>query len=101
MARLHEYQGKAILAANGFKVSRRRAASTADEAVARDAKTTPRAPMLNTQRFETAQHGCVGLQSRPFSRREDKGGTVDRLYLSDINLGYILGAKLAPDLSGL
>lgn len=33
MARLHEYQGKAILAANGFKVPRGRAASTPDEAV--------------------------------------------------------------------
>jgi len=29
MARLHEYQGKAILAANGFKIPRGRAASTA------------------------------------------------------------------------
>ncbi|MGZ5005818.1 MAG: ATP-grasp domain-containing protein, partial [Chthoniobacterales bacterium] len=34
MARLHEYQGKAILAANGFKIPRGRAAFTADEAVA-------------------------------------------------------------------
>src|SRR5216117_645667 len=34
MARLHEYQGKAILAANGFKIPRGRPASTADEAVA-------------------------------------------------------------------
>jgi succinyl-CoA synthetase beta subunit len=34
MARLHEYQGKAILAANGFKIPRGRAASTAEEAVA-------------------------------------------------------------------
>jgi succinyl-CoA synthetase beta subunit len=34
MARLHEYQGKAILAANGFKIPRGRAASAADEAVA-------------------------------------------------------------------
>src|SRR5438445_4037793 len=34
MARLHEYQGKTILAANGFKILRGRAASTADEAVA-------------------------------------------------------------------
>jgi len=33
MARLHEYQGKVILAANGFKIPRGRAASTADEAV--------------------------------------------------------------------
>src|SRR6202030_3650618 len=33
MARLHEYQGKPILAANGFKIPRGRAASTADEAV--------------------------------------------------------------------
>ena len=34
MARLHEYQGKAILAANGFKGPRGRTASSADEAVA-------------------------------------------------------------------
>src|SRR6266550_1993408 len=34
MARLQEYQGKAILAANGFKIPRGRAASTADDAVA-------------------------------------------------------------------
>jgi succinyl-CoA synthetase beta subunit len=33
MARLHEYQGKAILAANGFRIPRGRAVSTADEAV--------------------------------------------------------------------
>jgi hypothetical protein len=33
MARLHEYQGKAILAANGFKVPRGRAASSPDEDV--------------------------------------------------------------------
>ena len=31
MARLHEYQGKVILAANGFKIPRGRAVSTADE----------------------------------------------------------------------
>jgi succinyl-CoA synthetase beta subunit len=34
MARLHEYQGKAILAANGFKIPRGRVASSADEAMA-------------------------------------------------------------------
>ena len=34
MARLHEYQGKAILSVNGFKIPRGRAASTADEAMA-------------------------------------------------------------------
>ncbi len=34
MARLHEYQGKEILAANGFKIPRGRAANTPDEAVA-------------------------------------------------------------------
>jgi len=34
MARLHEYQGKAILAANGFKIPRGSAVSTADEAIA-------------------------------------------------------------------
>ncbi|HET9419192.1 MAG TPA: ATP-grasp domain-containing protein [Chthoniobacterales bacterium] len=34
MARLHEYQGKAILAAHGFRIPRGRAVSTADEAIA-------------------------------------------------------------------
>jgi succinyl-CoA synthetase beta subunit len=34
MARLHEYQGKAILAANGFKIPRGSAVSSANEAVA-------------------------------------------------------------------
>ncbi len=34
MARLHEYQGKAILAANGFKIPRGRAATSADDAMA-------------------------------------------------------------------
>jgi succinyl-CoA synthetase beta subunit len=34
MARLHEYQGKAILAANGFKIPRGRATSSSEEAVA-------------------------------------------------------------------
>jgi succinyl-CoA synthetase beta subunit len=34
MARLHEYQGKAILSAKGFRIPRGRAASTPDEAVA-------------------------------------------------------------------
>src|SRR6266481_303057 len=34
MARLHEYQGKEILAANGFKIPRGRAAFSADEAAA-------------------------------------------------------------------
>jgi succinyl-CoA synthetase beta subunit len=34
MARLHEYQGKATLAANGFKIPRGRAACSVDDAVA-------------------------------------------------------------------
>src|SRR6267143_804920 len=34
MARLHEHQGKAILAANGFEIPRGRVAWTADEAIA-------------------------------------------------------------------
>ena len=34
MARLHEYQGKSILAANGFKIPRGRSARTAEEAIA-------------------------------------------------------------------
>ena len=34
MARLHEYQGKEILAANGFRIPRGKAANSPEEAVA-------------------------------------------------------------------
>src|SRR5438477_9294427 len=65
MARLHEYQGKAILAANGFKVPRGRAASTADEAIAvakelaADKKTAE--VVIKIQTWTTGRAGIGGV----------------------------------------
>jgi succinyl-CoA synthetase beta subunit len=65
MARLHEYQGKAILAAHGFKIPRGRAASTADEAIAiakeltADKKTAE--VVIKIQAWTTGRAGIGGV----------------------------------------
>ena len=60
MARLHEYQGKAILAANGFKIPRGCAASTADEAVAA-AKELAGEVVIKIQAWTTGRAGIGGV----------------------------------------
>src|SRR5215472_7501127 len=60
MARLHEYQGKAILAANGFKVPRGQAAATADEAVAA-AKELGSDVVVKIQAWTTGRAGIGGV----------------------------------------
>jgi succinyl-CoA synthetase beta subunit len=60
MARLHEYQGKAILAANGFKIPRGRAASTVDEAVAA-AKELGGEVVVKIQAWTTGRAGIDGV----------------------------------------
>jgi succinyl-CoA synthetase beta subunit len=60
MARLHEYQGKAILAANGFKIPRGRAASSADEAVAA-AKEFGGEVVIKIQAWTTGRAGIGGV----------------------------------------
>src|SRR6266540_6508177 len=60
MARLHEYQGKAILAANGFKVPRGRAASTADESVAA-ARELAGEVVIKIQAWTTGRAGIGGV----------------------------------------
>jgi len=60
MARLHEYQGKAILAANGFKIPRGHAASTADEAVAA-AKELSGEVAIKIQAWTTGRAGIGGV----------------------------------------
>src|SRR5437899_11068229 len=66
MARLHEYQGKAILAANGFKIPRGRAASTVDEAVA-TAKELGGEVVVKIQAWTTGRAGIggVGFAKKP------------------------------------
>jgi succinyl-CoA synthetase beta subunit len=60
MARLHEYQGKAILAANGFKIPRGRAASNANEAVA-IAKELKGEVVIKIQAWTTGRAGIGGV----------------------------------------
>jgi succinyl-CoA synthetase beta subunit len=67
MARLHEYQGKAILAANGFKIPRGRAASTADEAAAA-AKELGGEVVIKIQAWTTGRAGIGGVA---FAKKPD------------------------------
>jgi succinyl-CoA synthetase beta subunit len=60
MARLHEYQGKAILAANGFKIPRGRPASSADEAVTA-AKELGCEVVIKIQAWTTGRAGIGGV----------------------------------------
>src|SRR5438552_18787304 len=60
MARLHEYQGKAILAANGFTIPRGRAISTADEAMA-TAKELGGEVVIKIQAWTTGRAGIGGV----------------------------------------
>src|SRR5436190_7783036 len=60
MARLHEYQGKAILAANGFQIPRGRTVFTADEAVA-VAKELGDEVVMKIQAWTTGRAGIGGV----------------------------------------
>src|SRR5437867_1324543 len=60
MARLHEYQGKAILAANGFKIPRGSSARTADEALAA-AKELGGEVVIKIQAWTTGRAGIGGV----------------------------------------
>src|ERR671923_2227794 len=68
MARLHEYQGKAILAANGFKIPRGRAASTADETLAA-AKELGSEVVVKIQAWTTGRAGIGGVA---FAKKPDE-----------------------------
>ncbi|HKF93449.1 MAG TPA: ATP-grasp domain-containing protein, partial [Gammaproteobacteria bacterium] len=61
MARLHEHQGKAILAANGFQIPRGRAASNADEA-AGIAKELAGQVVVKIQAWTTGRAGIGGVK---------------------------------------
>src|SRR6266481_5992804 len=68
MARLHEYQGKAILAANGFKIPRGRAVSTADEAAAA-AEELGSEVVVKIQAWTTGRAGIGGIA---FAKKPDE-----------------------------
>src|SRR4029077_87103 len=67
MARLHEYQGKAILAANGFRIPRGRAASTADEAVATGKKLGGEVVI----KIQAGATGRAGIGGVAFAKKPD------------------------------
>src|ERR1700739_3367001 len=68
MARLHEYQGKTILAANGFKIPRGRVAFTPDEAVAA-AKEMGGETVIKIQAGTTGRAGIGGVA---FAKKADE-----------------------------
>lgn len=68
MARLHEYQGKAILAANGFKIPRGRSARTAEEAVAAAAESGGEV-VIKIQAWTTGRAGIGGVA---FAKKPDE-----------------------------
>src|SRR5437867_12859507 len=68
MARLHEYQGKAILAANGFKIPRGSPARTAEEAGAAAAKLGGEV-VIEIQVWTTGRAGIGGVA---FAKKPDE-----------------------------
>src|SRR5260370_35917847 len=72
MARLHEYQGKAILAANGFKIPRGRAASTADEAVAAANELASKVGGEVVIKIQAWTTGRAGIGGGDFAREADE-----------------------------
>ena len=68
MARLHEYQGKSILAANGFKIPRGRVALNPDEAV-RTAKELGSEVVVKIQAWTTGRAGIGGVA---FAKKPDE-----------------------------
>ena len=71
MARLHEYQGKAILAANGFQIPRGRAVANPDDAVIA-AKELGGQVVTKIQAWTTGRAGIggVGFANKPDEVRE-------------------------------
>src|SRR6266480_1370493 len=71
MARLHEYQGKAILAANGFKIPRGRTVSTADEAVAAANEIADKKGSEVVIKIQAWTTGRAGIGGVAFAKKSD------------------------------
>src|SRR6266480_1530626 len=74
MARLHEYQGKAILAANGFKIPRGRTVSTADEAVAAANEIADKKGSEVVIKIQAWTTGRAGIGGVAFAKKPDEVG---------------------------
>src|SRR5919106_300004 len=71
MARLHEYQGKAILAANGFKIPHGRAASTADQAATAAQELTGKKGGEVVIKIQAWTTGRAGIGGVAFAKKPD------------------------------
>src|SRR5438309_7214507 len=71
MARLHEYQGKAILAANGFKIPRGRAASSADEALSVAKELVDQKGSEVVGKIQAWTTGRAGIAGVAFAKKPD------------------------------
>src|SRR6266487_3972510 len=72
MARLHEYQGKAILAANGFQIPRGSAAATADEAVAIAKELADKGGNMVAIKIQAWTTGRAGIGGVTFAKKPDE-----------------------------
>src|SRR6266513_730562 len=72
MARLHEYQGKAILAANGFKIPRGRAVSTSDDAVAAAKEVAGKKGDEVVIKIQVWTTGRAGIGGVAFAKKPDE-----------------------------
>src|SRR5256885_17238276 len=86
MARLHEYQGKAILAANGFKIPRGRAASTADEALSAAKELMDQKGSEVVIKIQAWTTGRAGIGGDAFAKKPDVA-----LWPDDRNQGVEIG----------
>jgi succinyl-CoA synthetase beta subunit len=71
MARLHEYQGKAILASNGFKIPRGRAASNPDQAVAAASEVAGKINSEVVIKIQAWTTGRAGIGGVAFAKEPD------------------------------
>src|SRR2546421_8397383 len=93
MARVHEYRGKAILAANGFKIPRGQAASNADEAVAA-AKELGAEVVVKIQAWTT---GRAGIGGGAFAKKpEDVRTHAERMLAMKVG-HFSVGSVLAGE----
>src|SRR6266542_3953239 len=72
MARLHEYEGKAILAANGFKIPRGRAAFTADQAVTVAKELADKGRNRVVIKIQAWTTGRAGIGGVAFAKKPDE-----------------------------
>src|SRR5205823_495484 len=99
MARLHEYQGKAILAENGFKIPRGRAASTADEAVAVAKELLDQKGSEVVVKIQAWTTGRAGIGGVAFAKKRDVTRGPDHSTVAEASASCGLSSTHATQLA--